>query len=126
MKKVTKVNIKSGVICEICNKVYKTKNSLYNHIKRFHSEKSENSSDKVLINSEKSDKSSDKVLNTSDNTIKIYYCRKCNKDFHNVKTRWSHEQKCLKVNMQEQINELKEQFAMILQEKGKIHHKTFI
>jgi len=45
--------------------------------------------------------------------------------------RWKHEQKCKtkeennKIQqLEETINEMKEQFALILKEKGKVHHKT--
>jgi len=121
-----KVNNKSEFKCNICIKYYSSKSSLCNHNKKFHNE----SSDNILKSSDNLVKSSDNILKSSDN--RTYNCRKCNKIFNNVKTRWSHEQKCKnkatnkdEINqLKNIINELKAQVTMILREKGKIHHKT--
>ena len=116
-----KVNNKSEFRCKICNKYYASKSSLCNHIKKFHNMDVSKTSEKLL-------KSSDKVLKTSDK-VKNYNCKICDKSFVNVKTRWSHEQKCKlkdhsEKSIQETIIELKKQVAFLLQEKGRIHHKT--
>jgi hypothetical protein len=118
--------------CDKCNKYYKTYQTLWKHNKEFH--KNNNSStiiksDKSLNGSENSLKKSDDGLKKFDN-IKTYECRKCNKIYNNKQSRWSHEQKCEETNQNEiedlknTINELKKQVSSILQEKGKIHHKT--
>jgi hypothetical protein len=63
----------------------------------------------------------------SSEKIKNYDCKICNKSFLNVKTRWSHQKKCKDIpdkNIQETIKELKQQVALLLKEKGRIHHKT--
>ena len=119
----SKVDNKVEFKCIICIKVYSSYKSLWNHNKKFHNIN-------ILITSENILKSSDKVLINSN--TKIYKCRECNKSFNNIKTRWSHEQKCKnKENKEDEIkqlkdtiNELKAQVQTILNEKGKIHHKT--
>jgi uncharacterized membrane protein YukC len=67
------VNNKNKLLCKICNKYYSSQSSLCNHNKKFHS---------------------DNILKSSDNILKNYNCRKCNKIFKNIKTRWSHEKMC--------------------------------
>jgi hypothetical protein len=82
--------------CNICIKQYSSYKSLWNHNKEFHKNnniKVLNNSEKVLNNSEKVLNNSEKVLNNSEN-VKKYNCKYCNIQFLNVKTRWSHEQKC--------------------------------
>jgi hypothetical protein len=73
-------------ICNTCNKSYSSSNSLWNHTKKIH------------INNQKSSenipKNSDNILKSSELKIKQYNCRYCNLVYNNVKTRWSHEQKC--------------------------------
>jgi len=110
--------------CNICNKKYVSYKSWWNHDRKFHYK----SSDNILKSSDNILKSSDNILKSSDN--KIYNCRKCNKIFYNVKTRWLHEQKCkqietTKINQLEEknkelentINEMKKQFSLIIKEK---------
>jgi C2H2-type zinc finger len=91
--------------CKVCNKRYASYQSWWNHNKKFHlvsSDKVPKSSEKVLINSENVLKSSDNIQNIK---TKTYCCRKCNTIFKNVKTRWSHEQKCKKTEeMKEKEN----------------------
>ena len=114
-----KVNHKSEFRCNICNKNYASKSSLCNHNKKFHNTKNIFCSEKLLKSSEKLLKSSEKIKN--------YDCKICNKSFLNVKTRWSHQKKCKDLpdkNIQETIKELKQQVALLLKEKGRIHHKT--
>jgi len=95
-----KVNIENKFSCNICNKNYASMSSLCNHNKKFHIKNS-----KILNNS-------DKILKTSDKTSdKTYNCRYCNKIFINIKTRWSHEQKCKEsnnINKETELEKLKE------------------
>jgi hypothetical protein len=130
-----KVNLITMYICNICNKEYASQSSLCNHNKKFH----QNNNEKIknsLNRSENNMKKFDNGLKKSDN-IKTYECRKCNKIYNNKQSRWSHEQKCIVKNddkieqleeknkiLEDTINELKKQVSTILQEKGKIHHKT--
>jgi hypothetical protein len=91
--------------CKECNKGYTSYQSLWNHNKKFHT----NNSCKVL---KSSDNCSEKVLIKSEiiNLDKSYYCRCCNKIFHNVKTRWSHEKVCKQEkNSNNDIIKLKEE-----------------
>jgi len=105
-----KVNTKSEFKCNICIKTYASKSSLCNHNKKFHNKCSINNlkcSDNIPVSSDNIPVSSENVLISSD--TKNYNCRNCNKRFNNVKTRWSHEQKCKnKENNQDKIMKLEE------------------
>ena len=112
------INI-DGHICNICNKKYSSYKSLWNHNKVFH----KNNINIILNNSEKVLNNSEKVLNNSDN-IKKYNCKYCNNQFFNVKTRWSHEQKCKIISNEKNQKELELQLAkennIRLKEEAKI------
>jgi hypothetical protein len=66
-------------ICNVCNKVYSSYNSLWNHNKRFHTYQNiQNYND---------------ILNSSTNNL---ICKYCNKIFKYKQGKWKHEQKCYK------------------------------
>ena len=131
-----KVNFISKYICNTCNKIYSSQSSLCNHNKKFHKENVKN-----VVNS--SHNVCNNVVNSShnvcNNVVNCLTCKFCNKSFQNRSNRWRHEKKCViqleennkikeennKIKeLEETINELKKQVSTILQEKGKIHHKT--
>ena len=137
---IKKVNLTQMYICNICNKEYSSQSSLCNHNKKFH--KQNVSNNKIDIPNNKLNVSNNIPVVSNKNT-----CKFCNKIYSTPQNRWKHEQKCKikEVNdnkipiidnnkieqleeknkvLEETINELKEQFALILKEKGKIHHKT--
>jgi len=68
--------------CEICNKLYSSYKSLWNHMNNIHKNNKVDNSTNVLLNSTKNVES----LN--------YKCRYCEKNYDLVKSRWKHEQKC--------------------------------
>jgi hypothetical protein len=124
-----KVNIHSENRCILCNKVYSSRSSLCNHNKKFH-----NTISKQKVNISKHtgqqkvniSKHEDIILNTD-----VKSCKYCNKIFSCKQSRWRHEKTCKSINnctkinqLEETINELKNQVSLILKEKGKIHHKT--
>jgi hypothetical protein len=123
--KVKKSQLQTDYLCNICNKFYASQSSLCHHNKKFHNNNILKSSDNIL-------KSSDNILKSSDNILKSYNCRKCNKTFKNIKTRWSHEKICKITNNNENINtiieakldEFKNNILDILQKNAKIHPKT--
>jgi hypothetical protein len=119
-----KVNHNKIFICKICYKEYASASSLCNHNNKFHSELLKKKSDNSLKKSDNSLKKSDNNFNNQ----KQYNCRFCNKEYTNKQSRWSHEQKCINKDdideLKNIINELKQQFASILKEKGRVHHKT--
>lgn len=87
--------------CTICNKQYKSYQSLWNHNKKFHKDINQPSS--VSDQQGSANISANDILlstNTSTNaeqTVndnKHYYCRKCNKSYNHIQSRWKHEQKC--------------------------------
>ena len=114
-----KVNNKSEFRCKVCNKEYASKSSLCNHIKKFHN----NDVTKMTL----PDTNCDTKMTLND--TKKYNCCHCNKTFNFRQNKYQHEKKCKlkdhsEKSLQETIIELKKQVAFLLQEKGRIHHKT--
>ena len=118
--------------CNICKKEYKSYQSLWNHNKKGHKSKM---SDECL----NAEKTSDNCLKMSEKmSDKKYNCTKCNKQFNNRKTKWSHEQKCnddtLKVEnaklkekveiFEKEIDTMKGQMLELMNKVCKIHPKT--
>jgi hypothetical protein len=126
-----KVNIKSEFRCNICNKNYASKCSLCNHTKKFHI-------NNLSINPQK-----------SSNSLR-FECNLCKKKFNRKDNLHRHIKICKisedniitsedniitsedniitsenKINeLEKTIIRLKNQVSVLLQEKGKIHHKT--
>jgi uncharacterized C2H2 Zn-finger protein len=67
-------------------------------------------------------KSSESGMINSDNK-KTYNCRRCNKIFNNVKTRWSHEKKCT-VNNDNEIDNLKKEIDKLKNKLVSITNNT--
>jgi len=131
-------NNKDEFICKICNKIYANKSGIWKHNNKYHSV---TLSDKCL---KVSDKTSDECLIMSDNSVKKNYeCSICSKKFNNRKTKWSHEKKCdikidykilfekeekekneLKIILEKQIAEMKNQLLETMNKKCKVHPKT--
>jgi transcription elongation factor Elf1 len=110
-----KVNQKNNFSCKICNKKYSSASSLCNHNKKFHNNIEIKKDHLVIIKDQKE--------------INFLSCKYCNKIFTFKTNKYRHENTCkLKEqpdkNMQETIKELKQQVALLLKEKGRIHHKT--
>lgn len=97
--------------CNVCNKNYASKQSLWNHTNKFHDNiKVIESSKSNSIQSSKSN--SKNVLNLSYNN----HCKYCSKSFKYKQGRWKHEQKCnIKINNQE-IMELKKELTNEIKE----------
>ena len=113
------MELKVEFSCKVCNKDYSSYKSLWNHNNKFH-----NVNNNILT-------TNNNIL-TTNNNIKTYNCKYCNKIYNLQQSKWKHEQICKnKTNdkneieiLKNTINEMKEQFALILKEKGKMHHKT--
>ena len=72
-------------VCNICNKVYKTSKSLWNHNHKYHDKPND-----------KHDKHYDKHYDKHDklSNLKSYECEICNKVFKHYQSRWRHLQLC--------------------------------
>jgi len=124
--------------CNICNKNYKSKNSLGNHNRKFHQYFAKNPPISAK-NSPKSAKDSPKSAK------KVYSCEFCNKTFKRIDYLKKHtslnrckiknniemenlqlkkENEELKLNFQKQMDEMKEQLRQLLNKNCKIHPKT--
>jgi hypothetical protein len=90
--------------CNLCNKNYSSKSSICNHNKKFHKKISENL-EKISENIGKPNVPNQTCIETS----KSYNCRKCNKYYNNIQSRWSHEKICKETieYFETQINKLK-------------------
>jgi len=130
-------NIKNNMdnhICNICNKIYSSYKSLWNHNKDFHKNKTSNlpqNDSKIPQNDSKIPQNDSKIPQNA-SKISHHTCNSCNKTFNRKDNLKRHEKICkIKVEennkikqLEEIIIDLKKQVSTILQEKGKIHHKT--
>ena len=88
--------------CNICNKIYSSYSSLWNHNKNIHKNNITTSTSKVR----------QKYIN---NTLEIsnyeYSCKYCDNKYTHKQSKWNHEQKCKVIfeekNKEKQINEIK-------------------
>ena len=86
--------------CNICNKNYASKQSLWNHNNKFHnniiSQKSAKNQSKNHPTSVKNQPIViQSVLDTKHNILE---CKYCNKSYKHIQSRWKHEQKCNIIN----------------------------
>lgn len=123
--------------CDICNKYYKSYQSLWNHNKSFHSKNSkrlqdgstrlqiapkqslENETDKNNIKCEFCNKIFSKKSNLQKH-INLNRCKKKNDIILSLKK----ENEELKMNFQKEITELKKQMKELMNKNCKIHYKT--
>jgi len=114
--------------CEHCNKIYKSYQSRWNHVKKNHIEE-------VIIGNPESNHTGNHKGNHGNHSLenkedKTYDCRKCGKLFDYKQNRWRHEQKCteIKTNLNNnEVLELKKEIGDLkdmLQKALKIHPKT--
>jgi len=84
--------------CKICNKIYKSYQSLWNHNHKYH--------DNLYNHNDNLDNHSDNQSDNLNNHIKLkqYYCGKCNKEFSQFQNRWRHEKTCKEISKNEIIN----------------------
>ena len=126
--------------CKVCNKGYSSYKSLWNHNKKFHSNNSVINSNNSVINSNIDNKYSCRYCNKmfSMRQYKWSHEKTCTQkdqiitisknELDNLKKQLIDDTQ-LKLDeknkeLENTINEMKKQFALILKEKGKIHHKT--
>jgi hypothetical protein len=121
-------------ICDYCNKSYKSYQSRWNHINKYHN--------KPEVSHNKSNDKSGYKPNISQNNIinkeetEKYTCKYCDNSYKHFQSRWKHEQKCketknetkinnknLEMIIEKQSKELKE-LKVMLQKALKIHPKT--
>lgn len=135
--------------CNICDKLYKSYQSLWNHNRKFHNN---NNNHNVIIQSsksnpsviQKSSKSNPKVIqHSSQNNSNIFCCSFCSKTFKYKQGKWKHEQKCsiennkdkiindlkqtiidLQTNQKQEFDKLKKQLLDMMNKKCKMHPKT--
>ena len=141
-----------GYICKFCNRVYKSKQSLWNHCSKYHIQKN------LKIIQESSNYNPTLIQESSNNnpiitqlSINKHNCKYCSKAFKYNQGKWKHEQKCkinnetslkveneiLKQQIKQQAEEinlikqqseemqlLKQQLLEIMNKQCKIHPKT--
>ena len=119
------MNEKKKFLCSICGKNYSSRQSLYNHKKRMHTEKDVTfptfSKPKVSLNNTES----------KPKVSQIYQCKYCDKVYKHKQSKYKHEKKCKhntnvnyisKEEHLEELQKLKEeltaQFTKMLNEKN--------
>ena len=90
--------------CTICNLIYKTRNGLFKHNKKYH-------------------QSNDEI------TPKNYICKYCSKGYNTRQSKWMHEQKCkitteTKNSLEEQVKILNEKVQILEQKPNSITNNT--
>jgi len=85
----------------MCVKQYKSYQSLWNHNKKYHkfidqplSANNQHTSADISANNILLSVSEDNNIINRDNGNKKYYCRKCNKLYNHIQSRWKHEKNC--------------------------------
>ena len=100
-------------VCNICNKVYKTAKSLWNHNHKYH-DKPDDKHDKHY---DKHDKHYD---------LKSYKCEICNKVFKHYQSRWRHQQLCERqINEKIENNKNQNEIELIKKEIENLKKKSF-
>lgn len=106
-------------ICEHCNNTYSSRQSRWNHIKKYHKLPVTNCNTNVHL------------CNT--NVTKIINCKICNEEFNNRQSKWRHEKICQNkdtekyLQLEKQNEELKQEMIELknlIQKSLKIHPKT--
>ena len=116
--------------CKICNKIYASYKSIWNHNKKFHNlfvtNNQSNVTEKTLFVTEKTLFVTEKTLFVTEKIPKInntINCSFCEKKFNFRQNKYQHEKICkLKKNnkieqLENSINELKDQVSILLKEK---------
>lgn len=123
-------------ICKICNKKYKSYQSLWNHNRKFHPNLNHNEQNMSISMS---------ILSHSEQNNKLFKCEFCNKQYKHIQSKNRHQKKCtlvyknkceilekenkeLKNKYKEhntEIKELKDQLLEMMNKQCKMHHQTF-
>jgi hypothetical protein len=111
--------------CEICEKNYKSIQSLSNHKRKFHPKVSQ----KVIQNGVKvSQKVSQNDEKVSQKVSKKIICKVCKKEYKHKQSLWRHEKKCNKKDYLEKIEKeneiMKKELLKLMNKKCKIHPNT--
>lgn len=115
--------------CEICEKNYSSRQSLYRHNKRFHDDTSEISTKsphfakktgKISTKSPHFDKNLHKI-----STLKKYECQYCSKELSRSDSLKRHEKKCetSQNNIKDKYEKLKQDLLNVMNKNYKIHPK---
>ena len=136
------MSVRSRYKCDICNKFYKSRQSLWNHKNKFHKNDNQN----IIIHNHSKDNHIIKynhfvsIENEKEetNTTKECYCKFCNKKFTHYQNRWRHEKTCqvseinklkkenleLKEMFKKELSVLKDQLLESINKNCKKHPKT--
>ena len=112
--------------CNICNKIYASNSSLWNHNNKFHKNNINQISTISKQISTNINQPSTNINPTSNIEAKKYECKNCNKQFNSIQARWKHNKKCIeiKTDNKSEFEEFKNTILELLQKHSKIHPKT--
>ncbi len=104
--------------CNICNKKYASKQSLWNHNHKYHDNNISQKSAKNQPNIQPTSVKNQPIIIQSvlDTKYSILECKYCNKSYKHIQSRWKHEQKCKVKSNDDQIMELKKELTNEIKE----------
>ena len=123
--------------CEMCDKNYKHRQSLYNHNKKFHSNYNQNITTHNHLYNQNVFKHNHLIINKNEPASDKFKCKFCDKEFNHYQNRWRHQKKCkidydknndiLKkenLELKKEIQEMKKQMLDLMNKYCKMHPKT--
>ena len=127
--------------CNICDKNYKSKQSLCNHNKKFHTKSQPKNSLRVASGCPKVSIFPDKNNDQNETTKLFFYCKFCDKKYSHKQSKYRHEKKCkndlifkneilekqnqeLKEMFEKEISMLKDKMLNMMNKNCKKHPKT--
>jgi hypothetical protein len=116
--------------CKVCNKQYKSYQSLWNHNNKFHKDENNHGTTETTINDTNNIEKT--TIEQPIPVINKYLCEFCNKEFNHYNNKWRHQKTCKQKNyiieenksLKETIDEMKKQLLTVMNDKCKIHPKT--
>jgi len=108
-------------LCNTCNKIYTSRQSLWNHNNKYHKQQCHQNvtkCNKISTDCHQNVTKCNKI-STDNHEINIFECKYCNKNLSNRQSRWRHEVKCINTNSNKEdnskkiIEELKNQITEI-------------
>ena len=127
-----KNDISKNFKCNICNKIYASNSSLWNHTNKYHNPNINQLSTNINQTSTNINQISNNINQTSininqisNNEIKKYECKNCYKQFNSIQARWKHNKKCIeiKTDNKSEFEEFKNTILELLQQDAKNHPK---
>jgi hypothetical protein len=116
--------------CNLCDKKYKHRQSLNNHNRKFHSEKSLKNHPNItnISPTHHLDITQISPIQNKNNVKGDYICKYCGKKYRSNNGRWKHEKKCelLKQKENEELQKQNEELKLMLKKQEKDNTQKII